>query len=541
MVKVVIVDDENIVRLGLRSLIDWEAHGFSIAGLFSNGRDALEFCASNAVDIILTDIKMPEIDGVELIKRVKKCWPGIEIIVLSNYDDFPFVKESFKEGIYDYVLKQFIEPETLLKMLLAIKGRLSNRASLESEEIPAANLREEREDYLRRLVNEPVLSEKDLQAAMSRLGIHFTQGSLYMVLVIKLYKLENGSVEFYKGYSPSAVNVLNVINEVISRYCSFEAFVSEQNLFTCILTFSEGLDLSALLKKADDLVKDLFERLINYFNLKSYIGISSRGKSLITLKTLYAEALHALDLSFFRPDDIFLEACGLRHSPDETASFSNFRKEISYLLRYNNVSTIYNSLNELFTAVRVKSNISPNAIRQIATGILEEIDSFMLQEFSLHLADILEKPDNASVDYIYGISNVFILHNYLSSLIKKVSDYINANYKGYEIIARAKAYASRHYMENMSLEKLSKTLNINSAYFCHLFKEKTGENFTHYISKLRIEAAIELIRKTTLSTEEIAEKVGYSNPNYFIKVFKKITNKTLSEFKEDAKKLEYDS
>ena len=133
MMNVIIVEDENIVRIGLSALINWEECGFHLAGLFKNGKEAMDYIVSNDVDIVLTDIRMPVMDGEELVRKIREYSGTISIVVLSNFDDFEIVKNCFKMDIADYILKQDIEADKLQELLKSIVDKRKVQAARETD------------------------------------------------------------------------------------------------------------------------------------------------------------------------------------------------------------------------------------------------------------------------------------------------------------------------------------------------------------------------------------------------------------------------
>ena len=208
MLKVAIADDENIVRVGLKTLIDWEANKFQLVGLFKNGKEVIDYCLTGRIDILITDIKMPVMDGIELIRNIKKILPDISVVVLSSYDDFQLVSSSYKEGIFDYVLKQFIEPETLLSVLNAIKSRVSD-----SPGFGGANRKrisaEEKTSLLGSLLFSGNNTESRLSDDCAMLGLQLNPPNLYCLL-LKLYSIEKNSVKPFDNIYSLTSNICTI-------------------------------------------------------------------------------------------------------------------------------------------------------------------------------------------------------------------------------------------------------------------------------------------------------------------------------------------
>jgi two-component system response regulator YesN len=527
MLKVAIVDDENIVRIGLQTFINWEENGYDLVGLFSNGKEVLEYCQSHPLDILLTDIKMPVMDGIELVKRLKKARPDLSILVLSNYDEFKLVSDAYKEGINDYLQKQFIEPKSLIEALDAIRQKKSKQGSEEREVAAEKSTKARKEELFKRLILFDIHSE-GIVPEPQVLSDLITETSNLFLLRINPESAGSQEEESAK-INRLATNICAVILETAGKYGGLDCFVFDNDSIILIASIPEMGGSKGVNDRLNDLGMVISKTILSIFNVDLCIGFSKKHDSLGQLHLAYIEATNALQETFYAPESrLFFSGDGKSYgvtAPKETELI----RSILSTLRLKDFTKLTSILSGFFDASILEKSMNPAAFKQIILRILFEIEFYLIQEENL---------DNLEDIYVYELilqkvmdcNSVYVLRDLTMDIIQKLIR-SGSHFNGVPMTNSAKKYILENYMNPIGLAKISEHLGVNNSHLCRLFKEKTGENLTYFISRIRIEKSIELIRNNNLSTDEIAEKVGFPNANYFIRVFKKITGITLSEFK----------
>ena len=528
MLKVAVADDENIVRIGLQALFDWEENGFELAGLFGNGQEVLDYCTKNSADILITDIKMPVVDGIELIKKIKKIQPDIYIIVLSNYDDFHLVSDAFKLGIYDYVLKQFIEPENLLKLLNSIKAQIAEKvSSIDSASLHDTHgLREKKEDFLRSLLFTKALPLEETIGKIRELGLSIKPRNLYC-LFLKMSGNEDCDSDWSKIIHHLAFNICTVVYETAGRYCSAEYIMVDRNSIALILSFSGNVG-EIMDKKLEDLANDLVETFLSIFGIEVYIGCSKYHQTVSELNDAYIEAVDALEDSFFKTGSRIFRYTGKKYDA-YAFNIIEIKKSINAALKFNDLDRLFSIINGFFDKASAEMSVSPKDFKRHVIEIIDQLDFYLVEAYDTK--DLLPNGGLSPAQAILGAVNIGYVRKYLDIILNRLSSAISENSACLSFIPAARKYIDENYMNDIGLNEISKQLKINSNYLCRLFKEKTGENITFYIARTRIEKSIGLMAQSSLTTDEIAERVGYPNTNYYVRVFKKVTGKTISEFK----------
>ena len=527
MTNVIIVEDENIVRIGLSALIDWEACGFHLAGLFRNGREAMDYIVSHEVDIVLTDIRMPVMDGEELVRQIREYSDTISIVVLSNFDDFEIVKNCFKMDITDYILKQDIEPDKLRELLKSIAEKRQSRSEKENGLYSA----QQRQLFFSELQDwDFQLSDSGIRKKYQSLLACFQDKKFFAAEVVLICKPDG---KLYHGRGSQSSAIREGIRGCGSNYFEGVEILSGDGKYRIILwDAGEESSENKLVLWADRVTSMMRE----YFNLEVKIGISGKGVSIDGLKRACREAVLGRWRLFYYPDRNFMRYEEKTPKFQENSSFFECLKEVKLCFEFNNFPVLKTSLEKFYFTLKKDKNLRPRSICRFTHDILREIDYFLLETFreenkKVQLSDIEAGWAEAGSVYYFSIDS---LKEYLFSVIEEVINYLKTYEKHYELIAKAKWLISKKYKEELSLQDMSEVLNVNPAYFSTLFKKKTGVTFIQYLTNYRIKKAMNLLRTTGSSVEEISEQVGYPNANYFVKVFKKTVGMNVSEFKRNG-------
>lgn len=527
MLKVGIADDENIVRVGLQTFINWEENGFELAGLFSNGKEVMDYCMTESLDILITDIKMPLMDGMELIKNIKKIIPDISIIVLSNYDDFPLVSTSFKEGICDYLLKQFVEPVSLINTLDSIKRRKSKKIDIENRDQSPKSFGEKKEDFLRSLIlkgNSNAMANDEINKMQLSIG----HDNIFLILA-KPGSIDNKD-EVHEKIGRLHSNICAVIREIVAKYCCVECFTLDSAAIVIILSFPSDYCMSIIKNKMLDIAHDICQTVLSIFNLNLCTGFSKKHGTPGELPDAFHEATEAVQRNFFEPECNMFFYTDIWDAKKSELQENVIKRSIFSSLKIRDYIRMEKAISILFETACNEKSLSPATFKQIIVKILYEIDFYMTETFASNMQQSAANQSEQIIQKIMDCNNIKELYKCTMDIIISMDASYNAiNYT--PVVDAAKRYIIENYMNHIGLTNVSEHLCMNSSYLCRLFKEKTGENLSYFISKVRIEKSIELMQNLHLNTEEIAEKIGFPNANYFIRVFKRITGRTISEFK----------
>lgn len=506
--KILIVDDEYLLRQGIKHLVDWKKEGFEIVGEASNGKEALDLIETLKPHIIICDIVMPVMDGIALVNAVKNTYPDIQIIILSGYSDFDYVKEAFKLGINDYILKPKLNPEEVIKLLKNIVSKIPNLELL-TDGSNTLNINNE----LSKLISGFNISLTSSEAS------EFFPNESFMLMGSNIKNLaEKNSI--------SVLSLKTYLRKAVKNYLKDFVFYEidiYKDIYLIIINFQK--------ESYPEIIRNI-ENMITYVSSRYsdiYFALGEVFNSIGLLQDNYNQSLKPIFLYkfFFKdkkllsyedlPEDNYKVKFDFKYYSDQIYML-NIPAAIDYLKRYisNCIKTC--SLNEL----ELKT-LFQNALYNII-NILEELN------FNV------EAMNNSKIEYFQMIDEtastselLLLLENIEQEIIRLL--YNNSIPKSDKIMNRILQYISNHYKEQISLKEIADEFHFNYYYLSSYFGSHIPEGFSEYLNKIRVEKALELLRNIDIPVSEISFMVGYTDPSYFSKVFKKFTKTTPSKFR----------
>ncbi len=483
MNKIVLVDDEKLALKSLAKTVKWENYGFELSGVFTSGLDCLDYIKENDVDVVISDISMPQMDGIELTKKINELRPDTKIVLVSAYKNFDYALEAVKLKVFDYILKPF-DLKTIESLLLKIKEHIvksnvnNNSFILNSDE----NIK------IQKLICD-FIEQKNRRFLENEVSVANVDIRNVPVIIMNIAILE---IEEYldKVWKYGITGLYNAINNIIYK--------EENVVFPLKYSFD---NISFVLFAKDDCLENL---LINFDKLKNNV---------------VSECFEFLNLSV---------------NVDIIQSGKNL-EDIVNIQIYNTISL---QSKMLITSVEEKNK---NGISENISGffnLFSKDEKIILT----YCTDILNKLINLyGIDYIRtcdeNYTDIFHIQD-IANLKKRIEEIcINVISKSeyedlYDAITVAKKYVAQHLETGTSLAEVAEYVSFSPSYFGRVFKEKTGEKFLDYVNKVRIEAAHNYLATTGMKVNEIYEKVGYKSRNYFYNMFKSVSGCTPQEYRE---------
>ena len=538
--RVLIVDDEAVVRVGLKSMIDWKANGYDLVGEAENGEKALEIIMEEKPQIVITDIKMPVMDGLELISRINEMEYRPYIVVLSSYDDFQLVKMAMKLGAVDYLLKLEVESYELMKILGEISKRDQYELSIQAakKEIDhqiVKNIPALRENMLKEVLCNDVINEKDFEESMKFLDIKLVKSYVFCII------LRIGSLLRFNNIAmnePHIINlsIVNISNEVIADdlvgYCiNIEA--GELCILASLKNNNHSEPAQAIIENTCQRLADILKQ---YLNIRVVIGVGEAGAGISGLRESFRQAEAALNYSFFFKDRKVILYNEIKSLPplDDTYSILGFKDNIHRELSLRNekgIRDIFAQINHNITYCPLSSN----SIRTVITDIYYIVNDF----FKRYRIDIKESLGDFyyTYEHLIQINNMEEIQEWIKNIEEKLVSFINRRFESdYSfIIEKAKEFIYENYAKDISLSDVADKVHLNASYLSTLFKQFTGMSYTEFITDIRIEKSKELLSDPKLKIYEISNLIGYDNIYYFNRIFKKITGMTPLEFRNTIK------
>lgn len=487
MYKVLLVDDEYMIIKGLEKLIDWETLGLELVGTASNGKDAYEFAKNNHIDIVVTDVNMPFMDGIEFVKKTQSENLNFYVILLSGYQEFEYVKEGIQLGVENFLLKP-IDKSMLNQTLENTVQKLEQeKIRLESDKLLFSNT-------LQSWVYDEI-ELTDLRRILKITDHQLNPEDVYSVLIFKdetkglkaFFDQENQEL-----YFSNHDELVLIFEGDVHKFTRFR-----QNL-------KENFDLEHILKGVGELfvkvdkVYQSYEQASQNLNLVSFYQGHPISKLLHDQTSAQVE--HAnIDLDFSK----FHQALSVR---DEVLIFEEIRK--------------------LFRILKDEKT-DPNYIRYLSFIIISDI----YREFGISDAKIM----NENVQRVYESDTIKGVETTLYRVYHDVNE-TQREVSYSEMVRDLLFILMQRYHEDLSLLIIADELHVNSMYLGQLFKKELGVSFSKYLNSYRIKKAQELIINTGLNFSEISEQVGYSSPGYFYKKFKKECGFSPSEYRTKYRK-----
>ena len=540
MLKIFLAEDEVIVRETIKRMIPWENLGFELVGEAADGEMALPLLLRQKPDLLITDIKMPFMDGLTLAKVAKKEIPGLKVVILSGYDDFNYAKQAINIGVEDYLLKP-ITKNALIERLTEIRSRYEHEKTQKEyyekfhREMQAYEKNSSR-DFFEALVSGS-MDMMEIYRRSEKLGLDIV-AEAYNVLIFTMNCEEDFSGQ-REGYSEWEAESLELLEEFFSENTS-------AMLFRCNI-FSYGVLIKGQKETIEENTRSCVSEIQRIFDRKEqkrqwFVAAGEPVERLSQIQKSYYSASRAFSHRYLYDENILYY--------DEMASMEkkNVTEDDSTYLQKVDVNALNPAILQKF----------------LSNGLLEETENFVKDYFYA----IGQEPLESLVFRNYVTLNVrfsvmsFLkeigcdtrtleqedtedvlsessksLENAIAYAEKIISQAIalrdqNSGNKNRSILKTAVDFIDSHYTEeDMSLNKAANAANVSANHFSALFSQNMGQTFIEYLTNLRMNKAKEYLRCTSMRSSEIAGEIGYKDAHYFSYLFKKTQGMTPSDYR----------
>lgn len=537
MLKVFLVEDESVIREGFRDKIPWEQYGFQLVGEAGDGEMALPMIRKLKPDLLITDIKMPFMDGLSLSEIVKEEFPKIKIIIISGYDDFEYARQAIKAGVDQYLLKP-ITRTTLRGVLLEMKEKIEQGMEQKDYQAQYQDEVQEFEQFsLRRFfekILEGKLSVKEIYEEAAAQSLQLT-ASCYNLLLFSIYeKAEVSSRE-------SRERLIRKQEEVFHYFLRHPQYILFRFNVSCY---------GVLIKSEQSQMEELTENSLAHFkevcapeedHLEWYVAVGTEVERLSMLPQCYKDANHYFAYRFIKPglhvlSETTLLDClaGQGEKNIGTVDFMQMDPEIirDFLSRGEDKeihdfveSYLYNIQNALKSRM-FRSYVILN-IRFAVVAFLESIgaDQAEYLEEIEHAVQMIRSEDSEIFEYFAGMLETAM----------GIRDRINSC-QGGKMLKKALDYIDDHYdCDTLSLNLVAENIGMSASYLSAIFSQNMQKTFVEYVTEKRIEKAKKLLKQTDKNSGEIAKEVGYKDSHYFSFVFKKLQGCSPREYRAEKK------
>ena len=542
MLKIFLAEDEVIVRETIKRMIPWEELGFELVGEAADGEMALPLLIRQKPDLLITDIKMPFMDGLTLAKLAKKELPELKIVILSGYDDFNYAKQAINIGVEDYLLKP-ITKNALIERLSEIRSRYEHEKTQKEyyekfqREMQAYEKNSSR-DFFEALVRGS-MDMMEVYKKAEKLGVDIV-AEAYNILIFTMNSEEDFSGQ-KEGYSEWEAESLEMLEEFFSGHPSATLFRSN--------IFSYGVLLKGQKESIKEITKECVGKIQGILNRKEskrewFLAVGQPVERLSQIKKSYHTASRAFSQRYLYGENILYydEMEMMEHRSGQADTNDN-----AYLKKVD-VNALNPAILQKFLSNGIQEEIE-NFVKDYFYAIGQEpMESLVFRNYVIlnvrfSVITFLKglgcdtegmEPENTEEILVESGKNIENAIAYAEKMISRaitIRDQNSGN-KNRSILKTAVDFIDEHYMdEDISLNTAANVANVSSNHFSALFSQNMGQTFIEYLTSLRMNKAKELLRCTGMRSSEIAGEIGYKDAHYFSYLFKKTQGMTPSDYR----------
>ena len=576
MYKILIADDESIVRMSLRAMVDWESEGFEIAGDVQNGEAALAFMKQADIDILLTDIRMPNMDGIELLSRLSELDAPPATIVLSAYDDFAYVRQAFKLGAEDYLLKSDMTPDGLLNCVRSASSRCAERiVSMNATRIASIHAERIASIHAERIASmHAAHAEQSEHVAVAKQTEHMANATQEAPTIVNAPPIDDAQQIYDAPPSPAEQLKLAAKGMIEPQYGLFNQTYMiaglevdnwgeqvkrfggsmEHDFVRPMISYAEQVPRLAskchicsitpsryvLLYSFDKSVPEPQETFAsicaqvirnwrNYMNVAASAGIGGAGDGIGDFTGLLDDAWKTLSLKFvLGRGGVYSEKHRRFFMPDAVEPYAAQYKALLEGIKNGLLpKDDFTKFTAPFYSMSKKDALSRvlGLLYYISIGFIEVGDDI------LYALD----PNCNYYEKLERLQSVRDMEIWLDNMLRWFCDFVERRYKykQADVIEKAKRFIYDHYCDpDISLAAVAGYAGLSEKYFSSRFNKETGQPLSAYINELRIAKAKELMNNMDMKVYEVCDAIGFNNVEHFTRVFKKLTGVTPSEYRQ---------
>lgn len=531
MYTFLIIDDEPIVREGISANIDWQSHGFRLVGTCRDGREGLRAVEETHPDVVLTDICMPFVDGLELAAFISERYPATKTIILTGYDEFEYAQEAVKLKVSDFLLKP-ITPDEIRALLDRVRAELDQeRRKQQDVDKLRQQLRENlpllREGFFNRLI-EGEVKEPESSHRLSLLELNLP-GPAFNVLAIDADWRESED-------DLATLAIRNAVDEVSSAKEGMHAFHGQRDYIVVLLSAPNEQSAISL---ALEFAEELSDRVRQTLDLTVSIGIGSPVRSLDLVDECYRDARTALEQRLVLGPNQIITAEQARGSVKEAAPHAEeiARANVVRMLKSGTDRQTEAAVHELVTMHKGRRRTIEECHVSTQRLLADLLNAFERLGIRYHeLPELADDPFGR----LRELKSLSAIEHWFYELQKSARAVLARRQQQHSVAKaiEAEEYIAEHFGEpGLSLTILCRALAVSKSYFSPMFKRHSGMTFVEYLTNVRIERAKELLGSTDMKSYEVAWQVGFADAHYFSLTFRKQTGVSPTEYRESVRGL----
>lgn len=532
--SIVIIDDDFTIRKGLSKNIRWEDNGLQLKGTASDGEEGLKLIEDTRPDIVISDIRIPFFTGLEITQIAKEKYPDMKVILLTGYDDFKYAQEALRLRAYDYIMKP-VDNAVLLDTVKRAVNELENEKNLKQQIVESMPLLRQR--FLLELIGGKFKKEDEIESSMKFLGIPLKKGD-FIVMVVKPddYFAARPKVNVLE-HEMLKTKVLNKCNEVLAGTEAGITFDSGLDEIVVLLANSFE-DTDGFIRNSSNIAENIREKIRSSLKTTVTIGMGMPYRRFTDIARSFFEARSAVEYRhiYGRDQFLFIKDTGFP-GEDEYIDISGRNIDILLKVKLGMTNDALDIVSQIEDEFIQRGFASLNYLRLIAI----EITIMVMKNIEGRLQE--SNPSDCFQNFyeicneIYDMQTVHEIFARVKKLVSDISSSVadNRETQQKKVVRKAAEYIENQYIrEGLSLNDVAGNVHVNPTYLSILFKKEMSINFSDFVLNTRMNKAKELLRDTCMKTYEVAERVGYNNPQYFSVCFKKHTGLAPQDFKKQC-------
>lgn len=536
MFKLVIVDDEPTVLNGLSTYFDWDSYGIELVGQADDGYSGLILIEKVKPDIVLTDVKMPNMDGIRMSKEIRNRFPYTKIVFVSGHNDADYLKSALQVHAVDYIFKPVKMRElrkVVERVVEALQSEEKERRLVKDMQVKLTqSMPLLQEKFLMSVIRDGIAKPADVQKKLEFLGLELPVEALYIALVVTIDDIAEVLGErTERDKQLLSFSVLNVIQELIGTHMAGFAFENQNGEYVGILVLNKGEvgQEESLITLAEDIRNNLHQ----WLKISVTIGVDEQVTSITGLPLSYKHAREAADQKWYLGKNRIITMDNLENGEESLYRFDAEQSErLSSALKAGDHNRLDSELNDIFQPLARNRKDGFKYIRNVSLQLIL-LSGRVLLDLNVQSEDWDSKEAEVQ-EQVLKKETMSDLRHLVASYLTEVCTCVQEkrNGKSSNVIERIYALIEERYPENLTVADIAEGVFLSPTYVSILFKQETGETVYEYLTKIRIEKAKELLRDPRIKFYEVCHAVGYADASHFSKLFKKITGYTPSSYRD---------
>lgn len=512
MYKLIVVDDEKVIRNGIRDYLDWEKMNFEVVALFEDGKEAIEYIEKHDVDVVLTDIEMTDVSGLKLAKYIHENHMRQKVVIISGYKEFEYARQALQYGVEHYLLKP-IKLEEVTAVFSKLSDMLDQEKKVEKRVDLEAVLPELTDQFFVEALLGGVRDAHSMSKKIEVLGLPINIENPYIVVDLKIMNQEEILTKDYNGGNFRNF-IQNICGQEMEGILYYPVILSD-NIIKTVITPRQIIDVESFENKVKEQLFEKSEAAKALLHVELGLKIEGIFKDIMGISKVGEVRLKR------KNDEVSYEL-----SEADKVRLTNKYKLILESIHDGDFATLDLLVDSMFFELKRLPIIW---VKQLCIDMFATL-SGKLFRMGIHEDGVSKDPFN--YEEIMNSKDEKelkeVTKSLLDQLIKKVNKKQNQNTKS--LINEAVEYMKENFNKDISLESVANRFFLNQAYFSRLFKQYVGMTFTDLIIEMRMEKAKDLLSEGRLKIYEVSKQVGYGSEKYFSRVFKQYTGSAPSDY-----------